>query len=94
MFLDPSYDQAEISASKVQERMKQWNSDPFMRSLVSYYKIEVNIIFSIYLLIFVLFQFECNDKEQEEYSDTESNNNDEKEKDNSSDDNENNEENY
>ena len=35
MFLDPLYDQAEISASKVQERMKQWNSDPFIRSLVS-----------------------------------------------------------
>ncbi|CAG8730830.1 10697_t:CDS:2 [Funneliformis caledonium] len=34
MFLNPSYNQAEISASKVQKHMKQWNSDPFIRSLV------------------------------------------------------------
>ena len=46
MFLDPLYDQAEILASKVQERMKQWNSNPLMQSLVSYCReINVNIIF-------------------------------------------------
>jgi hypothetical protein len=39
MFLDPSYNQAEISASKVQEHMKQWNSDPFIRSLVGFVKL-------------------------------------------------------
>ena len=34
MYLDPSYDQAEISASKVEERMKQKNLDPFIKKLV------------------------------------------------------------
>ena len=39
MFLDPSYNQAEILASKVQERMKQWNLDPFIRSLIGFVKL-------------------------------------------------------
>ena len=34
MFLDPLYDQAEISASKVQERMTQRNSNPIQIDLV------------------------------------------------------------
>jgi hypothetical protein len=45
MFLDPKYDQAEISASKVQERMKKWNPDPLMQSLVSYCKIDMLRLF-------------------------------------------------
>ncbi|CAG8727400.1 uncharacterized protein OCT59_009326 [Rhizophagus irregularis] len=31
MFLDPTYDQIEISSSKVQERMNQWDSNPIIQ---------------------------------------------------------------
>ncbi|CAG8757935.1 10460_t:CDS:2, partial [Funneliformis caledonium] len=31
MFLDPTYDQAEISSSKVYERMNKWESDPIVQ---------------------------------------------------------------
>ena len=39
MYLDPSYDQAEIIASKVEERMKQQDSDTYIQSLVIYYNL-------------------------------------------------------
>ncbi|CAB4475335.1 unnamed protein product [Rhizophagus irregularis] len=35
MFLDPTYDQIEISSSKVQERMNQWDSNPIIQDWVS-----------------------------------------------------------
>lgn len=44
MFLDPTYDQAEISSSKVQERMNQWESDPIIRKWVSCYFIDLNVL--------------------------------------------------
>ncbi|CAB4429337.1 unnamed protein product [Rhizophagus irregularis] len=31
MFLDPTYDQAEISSSKVQERMNKWESNAIIQ---------------------------------------------------------------
>lgn len=35
MFLDPTYDQAEISSSKVQERMNKWESNAIIQKWVS-----------------------------------------------------------
>lgn len=35
MFLDPTYDQVEISSSKVQERMNQWDSNSIIQDWVS-----------------------------------------------------------
>ena len=35
MFLDPTYDQADISSSKVHERMNKWRSDPIVQKWVS-----------------------------------------------------------
>ncbi|CAG8609864.1 10607_t:CDS:2, partial [Funneliformis caledonium] len=36
MFLDPTYDQAEISSSKVYERMNKWESDPIVQKWLEY----------------------------------------------------------
>ena len=35
MFLDPTYDQAEISSSKLQERMDKWESELIIQKWVS-----------------------------------------------------------
>ena len=35
MFLDPTYDQIEISSSKVHERINQWDSNPIIQDWVS-----------------------------------------------------------
>jgi len=45
IYLDSSYNQVEISASKAEERMKQRNLDPFIQKLV------------IYLVMLVLTEF-------------------------------------
>lgn len=39
MFLDPTYDQAEISSSKLQERMNKWESESIIQQWVSNYYI-------------------------------------------------------
>ena len=45
MFLDPTYDQAEISSSKLQERMNKWESELIIQKWVnnSYYIIDLNV---------------------------------------------------
>ena len=53
MFFDPTYDQAEIVSSKVQERMNKWDSDPIVRKWVSYYSFNLNYFYLLTSLVII-----------------------------------------